>query len=60
MGERLIDDFLTDKEIALRDEVAIRLYVEMNKNPETMYAEDAEDAFVAASAFIKARREWVR
>lgn len=49
---------LTPAERELRDEVALRLYVQMHNNPETTYAEDAEDAFSAANAFVKVRREW--
>lgn len=49
---------LTPAERELRDEVAMRLYVQMHNNPETSYDEDAEDAFSAAHAFIKVRREW--
>ena len=49
---------LTPAERELRDELAIRLYVQMHGNPETTYTEDAEDALSAAHAFIKVRREW--
>lgn len=45
-------------EAALRDEVAARIFVAMQSNPETSYAEDAEDAFIAANAFMKARQQW--
>lgn len=45
-------------EAALRDEVAARIFVSMQSNPETSYAEDAEDAFIAANAFMKARQQW--
>jgi hypothetical protein len=50
----------TTWELDLRDEVAARLFVRMHDNPETTYAEDAEDALIAANAFIVARKKWTR
>lgn len=55
MGE---ENTPTSYEVELRDEVAARIFVAMQDNPETSYAEDAEDAFIAANAFMKARRQW--
>ncbi len=48
----------TAEELSLRDRIAAELFVRMHDNPETSYAEDAEDAFIAANAFMLAREKW--
>jgi hypothetical protein len=58
MDEELRPPPPTADELMLRDYVAAKLFVLMHENPETSYTEDAQDAFIAANAFIKARQKW--
>lgn len=60
MAEEPLPVPATPEELALRDYVAAALFVRMHDNPETSYAEDAEDAFIAAGAFMLAREKWTR
>jgi hypothetical protein len=45
------------RDMTLLDQVALRIYVDMLKNGDTIYQEDATDAYIAATAFLKVRQE---
>lgn len=45
------------RDMTLLDHAALLIYVDMLKNGDTVYQEDATDAFIAAAAFLKAKQE---